>query len=63
MIRERREEKRAAQSARESAAETASGSFQTGQGKDAGSVSRKRDTAQVRIKEKQKGKTGIKRIP
>lgn len=41
------------------AAETASGSSQTGQGKDAGNVSRKRDTAQVRIKEKQKGKAGV----
>lgn len=60
VIRERREEKRAAQSVRESAAETARGSFQTGQEKDAGNVSRKRDTAQVRIKEKEKGKAGVK---
>lgn len=60
VIRERREEKRAAQSVRESTAETASGFSQTGQGKDAGNVSRKRDTAQVRIKEKQKGKAGVK---
>lgn len=59
VIRERREEKRAVQSAREAAAETASASSQTGQGKDAGNVSRKRDTAQVRIKEKQKGKAGV----
>lgn len=63
VIRERREEKRVAQSVREAVAETASNSSQTGQGKDIGSASRKRDTAQSRIKEKQKGKAGIKESP
>ena len=62
VIRERREERRAAQSVRKSTAETASGFPQTGQGKTAGNVSRKRDAAQVRIKEKQKGKAGVKEV-